>query len=74
MSRRQFHQHEGVVLDFLLDEDERPKSVEEIVREIGSLVVVADALDALHRSGIIHHVGDFVFVTRSSARFNHIRK
>lgn len=63
-----------VVLDLLFDEDERPKSIKEIVREVGSLVIAADALDALHRSGIIHHVGDFVFVTRSSARFNQIRK
>jgi hypothetical protein len=62
------------VLDFLLDDDERPKLVKEIVREIGSVVAVADALDVLHRSGIIHHIDDFVFVTNSCARFNHIKR
>lgn len=74
MPHRQFHRNEMVVLDFLFDEDERPKSIKEIVREVGSLVIAADALDALHRSGIIHRVGDFVFVTRSSSRFNQIRR
>lgn len=65
MSHRPINQSEWAVLDLLLDEAERPKTVEEIVREIGSLAAVADALDALRRSGIIHHVGDLVVVSKS---------
>jgi hypothetical protein len=63
-----------VVLDLLLDRDEqRPWSVEELVREIGRPVDVADAVDALQGAGLIHRTTDgFVFVTRAAVRYSQI--
>jgi predicted transcriptional regulator len=65
---------EWIVLDLLLDHDEqRPWSVEEMVREIGRPVDVADAVDALHGAGLIHRTTDgFVFATRAAVRFSQI--
>jgi predicted transcriptional regulator len=65
---------EWVVLDLLLGGDEqRPWSVEELVREIGRPVDVADAIANLHAAGLIHRTTDgFVFATRAAVRFHQI--
>jgi hypothetical protein len=43
-------------------------SLEELGREIGDSLYVQDAVNRLHGQGLIHRLGDFVFVTRAAAR------
>jgi hypothetical protein len=65
---------EWIVLDLLVDaEVQRPWSVEEVIREIGSPIAAADALDGLHAAGLIHRTADgFVFATRAAVRYHEI--
>ncbi len=65
---------ERAILGLLLDPESRsPWSVEEILRELGDARVQAvDGLDSLHRAGLIHRCGDFVFATRAAVRFDQI--
>ena len=64
---------ERVVLDLLLDRDHRgPWSVAEIGREIGCELAAADAVVGLHAAGLVHRVHEFVFVTRTAARFDQL--
>ncbi len=42
-------------------------SVDELKREIGRPIDVADAIDRLHGRGLIHRLDDFVFVTHAAA-------
>jgi predicted transcriptional regulator len=65
---------EWIVLDLLLDaEAQRPWSIEEVVREIGKPVDVADALSALQAAGLIHRTADgFVFAARAAIRYSQI--
>jgi hypothetical protein len=65
---------EWVVLDLLADaEIQRPWSLEEVAREIGSPIAAADALDALHAAGLAHRTTDgFVFATRAAVRYHEI--
>jgi hypothetical protein len=58
---------ESAILALLLVEDEqRPWSVDELASEVGSDLDTADAIAALHRAGLIHRCGDFVFATRAA--------
>jgi hypothetical protein len=43
-------------------------SVSEICLDIGDTIAATDALDRLHRLGVIHRCGEFVLMTRSAAR------
>jgi hypothetical protein len=53
------------ILAFLADPDEqRPWSDEEVAREVGDRLVAGDALARLHRLGLVHRLGGFVFATR----------
>lgn len=61
------------VLVMLLDGDCTPWSIEEIAREIGDLVVVADSLNRLHRAGLIQRCSVFAFPTRPARRFEELR-
>jgi hypothetical protein len=46
---------------------------QELEREVGNPVGVADAINALHDAGLIHRTSDgFVFVTRAAARFSQL--
>jgi hypothetical protein len=57
------------VLGMLLSPDQqRPWSVGEVEREIGSQVAAADALSTLHAAGLIHRCGEFVFASRAAVR------
>ncbi len=62
-------QVERAILAMLLVEDEqRPWSVQEVELEIGDHIETADGLGALHRAGLIHRCGEFVFATRVAVR------
>lgn len=65
---------EWIVLDLLVDADaQRPWSLEEVIREIGSPLAVTDALGGLHAAGLIHRTNDgFVFATRAAVRYHEI--
>ena len=58
----------------LNQDDQRPWSTDELIREIGRPLEVADAIDNLHGAGLIHRTSDgFVFVTRAAARFDKLK-
>jgi len=65
---------EWAVLNLLIDDEEqRPWSVEEIVRERGDRLEALDAIDRLQATGLIHRTGDgFIFATRPAIRFSQI--
>jgi hypothetical protein len=62
------------VLNLLIDQDDqRPWSVEEIVRERVDRVAALDAIDRLHATGLVHRTADsFVFATRAAIRYSQI--
>lgn len=43
-------------------------SVRELERSLGSGLAVTDALDRLHKAGVIHRCGQFVLITRPAVR------
>jgi hypothetical protein len=66
-------QAEWAVLNLIIDaEQQRPRSVDEIIRERGNRVDALDAMDRLHSAGLIHRNGEFVFATRAAVRFSQI--
>jgi hypothetical protein len=57
------------VLALLLDPcDQRPWSTDELLREIGDRVTMADSLSRLYAAGLIHRCGEFVIATRRALR------
>ncbi|HEY3759116.1 MAG TPA: hypothetical protein VGL37_05105 [Solirubrobacteraceae bacterium] len=64
------------ILEPLLDPNEqRPLSVDELIRERGDTVAAIDAIGRLQRAGLIHRVADdFIFATRAAIRFQQIRQ
>jgi len=62
-------QVERAILAMLLVADEQPPwSMHEVELEIGDHIETADGLGALHRAGMIHRCGEFVFATRAAVR------
>lgn len=63
---------ESTIMSLLLVlDDQRPWSTEELVREIGRPLEVADAISSLHGVGLIHRTTDgFVFATRAATRLD----
>ncbi len=57
-----------VVLEVLLT-DEAPGlwSTRELAQAVGDPVITADAISALHASGLVHLCEEFVFPTRAAA-------
>lgn len=60
---------ERAILGMLLIQDEqRPWSVHEVELEVGDHIETVDGLSGLHRAGLIHRCGEFVFATRAAVR------
>jgi hypothetical protein len=67
-------QAEGAILGLLLNfEAGSMWSVEEVVSQLSaSRVEVIDGLASLQAFGLIHRLGDFVFVTRAASRLDRL--
>jgi hypothetical protein len=64
---------ERVVLALLLEPACRgPWSVAELGHEIGSEPLAAEAVVGLHAAGLVHRVHEFVWASRSAARFHEL--
>ncbi len=64
---------ESGILDRLIyPNDQRPWSVDELIRDTKSRLGTIDALTSLHGLGLIHRCGDLVFPTRAALRSNEL--
>jgi hypothetical protein len=67
------HAEWGVLNLLIGPEEQRPWSVEEIIRERGNRLEALDAIDRLHATGLIHKTSDgFIFATRAAVRYGQI--
>jgi len=63
---------ESTIMSLLLVlDDQRPWSIEELIREIGREIDVRDAISDLHGVGLVHRTSDdFVFPTRAATHLD----
>lgn len=62
------------ILDLLThDDDQRPWSLEDLIREYDDKLAVEDAVDNLRRSGLIHRHAEVVFPSRAAVRFGQLK-
>ncbi len=61
---------EAGILDRLTGEDDqRPWSVDELIRDVGYRLPALDAINSLHHSGLIHRTkDDLIYPTRTAVR------
>jgi hypothetical protein len=66
---------EWSILICLLDSDnQRPWSVEELIRERGNRVAALDAIRRLRVAGLLHQQDDFCFASRPAVRYHQIHE
>jgi hypothetical protein len=64
----------GVLVLLIRQDDQRPWSVAEIIRERGDEIAALDSLDRLNKSGLIHRTrDDLVFPTRAALHYTRIK-
>jgi hypothetical protein len=65
---------ESTIMSLLLvQDDQRPWSTEELIREIGRELDVRDAISDLHAVGLLHRTTDgFVFATRAATHLDQL--
>jgi hypothetical protein len=64
----------GVLVLLIRQDDQRPWSVAEIIRERGDEIAALDSLDRLSKSGLIHRTrDDLVFPTRAALHYTRIK-
>lgn len=70
MSEEEKEEHtDGVVLEFLLDDDaQRPWTEEEVALMVEDPAAASDSLGRLARAGLIHRCDGFVFASRAALR------
>jgi predicted transcriptional regulator len=63
---------ESTIMSLLLvQDDQRPWSVEELIRSIGREIETRDAISDLHAVGLVHRTtDDFVFPTRAATHLD----
>ena len=65
----------GVLVLLIGQQDQRPWSVAEIIREREDEVAVLDSLDRLGKSGLIHRTADgLIFPTRAALHYTQIKE
>lgn len=62
----------SILAHLTCDNHQRPISVDELIRDYHDRIVTEDAIANLHRDGLIHRLGDFVFATRAAVRAEEI--
>ncbi len=64
---------DGAILSMLLNEDAPwPWTADEVAREMGDALAVADSLARLYGAGLIHRLEGFVFPTRPAVQAERI--
>jgi predicted transcriptional regulator len=65
---------ESTIMSLLLvQDDQRPWSTEELIREVGRELDVRDAISDLHAVGLLHRTTDgFVFATRVATHLDQL--
>lgn len=65
---------ESTIMSLLLvQDDQRPWSTEELIREVGRELDVRDAISDLHAVGLLHRTTDgFVFATRAATHLDQL--
>ncbi len=58
----------------ILPDEQRPWSVGELARELGSPIDVEDALARLRGAGLVHRCGEFVWATRAALAADSIER
>lgn len=65
----------AILEQLVYPDEQRPLSVQELIRERGDAIAAVDAISRLQRAGLIHRTtDDLIFPTRAAVRFQQIRQ
>lgn len=60
---------DGALMELLLSPaDQRPWTIDDLAREVGSMIEVEDGVSRLTRAGLVHRHDDLVVPTRAALR------